>query len=124
MPTSPHFGLTLTALLPSRPPAGVLPAELYKAALVALEAGVSALAAPDCCTPIQARAELLNAASALYSALREALDVDDVLAVLRWLDAFARYPYSADDPPPIPGALPAGTCRVPFSLGLTEPSGC
>lgn len=76
---------------------------MYKLALSALNEGAAAMASPYCVTPIQARTELLSCIITLYKALREDYDLQDVLLSLSWLDGFARFPYSANDPAPVKG---------------------
>jgi hypothetical protein len=40
-------------------------------------------------------------------AQKDAFDLEDLQALLRWLDAFIRYPLGGDDVTPVPGVLPA-----------------
>ena len=96
---------------------------MYKRALTAVGAGVAAMAAPDSTAAIQARNELLACVGALYGALRDSYDPADTLDTLRWLDAFCRYPYSLDDPAPVPGARPnraAARCPLPGAALLQQ----
>lgn len=78
----------------------------WKRALAAIDSGVSAMAAPGSRVPLAARNELLSGLVAVYSAQREAFDLEDLQALLKWLEAFVRYPLAVDDVTPVPGVLP------------------
>lgn len=78
----------------------------WKRTLAAIDAAVAAVAAPGARAPLQARSELLAGLAAAYEAQRAHFDAEDVRALLKWLDAFARHPLGADDAPPVPGVLP------------------
>jgi len=56
--------------------------------------------------PLQARNELLSGLVAVYQSQRDAFDLEDLQALLRWLDGFVRHPVGADDVTPVPGVLP------------------
>ena len=74
----------------------------------ALEAAVLVMATPDSPVPLQARTELLTGLTAAYSAQKAttAFDLEDTEALLRWSNAFARYPLGVDDVSPVSGVLP------------------
>ncbi|KIY99682.1 hypothetical protein MNEG_8276 [Monoraphidium neglectum] len=79
----------------------------WKRAFAAVDAGVAAMAVPNSRAPLQARSELLSGLVAVYQAQKDAFDLEDLQALLRWLDAFIRYPLGGDDVTPVPGVLPA-----------------
>jgi hypothetical protein len=89
----------------------------------AIEAAVLVMATPDSPVPLQARSELLTGLAAAYSAQKatSAFDVEDTEALLRWCNAFARYPLGADDVTPVPGVLPPVQKLVLQLLGQLSP---
>lgn len=64
------------------------------------------MAIPGSRAPLQARNDLLSGLMAVYQSQRDAFDLEDLQALLKWLDVFVRYPLGADDVTPVPGVLP------------------
>lgn len=66
---------------------------------------------------VQARTELLNGLASVYQAQKEVFDLQDTLLLLKWVDAFVRYPVGADDVTPVHGVLPPVQKSVLAVLG-------
>ncbi len=60
-------------------------------------AGVAIMACPGTLATLQSRQELLSTITTVYGVLRERMDRQQLLMVVRWLDRFARYPVGAED---------------------------
>lgn len=55
------------------------------------------MACPGTLATLQSRQELLSTITTVYGVLRERMDRQQLLLVVRWLDRFARYPVGAED---------------------------